>query len=116
MDQKSGNESKADNRHKAFADLKESEQRFGLLVDAVVDYAIYMLDLDGRVINWNRGAQRIKGYTAAEIIGHDFSRFLYAGRRPVCPAAPLRLPRKKAGSKRKVGAYARTAAASGPTS
>ena len=72
MDQRSASQSNEGNRHKALA---ESEQRFGLLVDAVVDYAIYMLDLDGRVTNWNRGAQRIKGYTADEIIGKDFSLF-----------------------------------------
>jgi PAS domain S-box-containing protein len=55
--------------------LKETEQRFGMLVDAVVDYAIYMLDPDGQVTNWNKGAERIKGYTADEIVGQNFSRF-----------------------------------------
>jgi PAS domain S-box-containing protein len=55
--------------------LRLSEERFRLLVDAVSDYAIYMLDKDGTVISWNSGAQRIKGYTAAEIIGRHFSRF-----------------------------------------
>ena len=51
------------------------EQRFQLLVNAVIDYAIYMLDPDGRVATWNPGAQRFKGYTAEEIIGEHFSRF-----------------------------------------
>ena len=46
-----------------------------LLVQAAVDYAIYLLDLDGRVASWNPGAERIKGYTADEIIGEHFSRF-----------------------------------------
>ena len=46
-----------------------------LLIDAVVDYAIYMLDLDGRVVSWNSGGVRLKGYTADEIIGQPFSRF-----------------------------------------
>ena len=55
--------------------LKETEQRFGMLVDAVVDYAIYMLDPNGVVTNWNKGAERIKGYTADEIVGQNFSRF-----------------------------------------
>jgi PAS domain S-box-containing protein len=55
--------------------LKETEQRFGMLVDAVVDYAIYMLDPNGRITNWNKGAERIKGYTADEIVGQNFSRF-----------------------------------------
>lgn len=49
--------------------------RSRLLVDAITDYAIYMLHLDGQVSSWNPGAQRLKGYVAAEIIGHHFSRF-----------------------------------------
>lgn len=55
--------------------LKQSEQQFRLLVQGVTDYAIYLLDLDGRVTNWNPGAQRIKGYLPHEIIGQHFSRF-----------------------------------------
>jgi PAS domain S-box-containing protein len=51
------------------------DRRFELLVNSVVDYAIYMLDPDGRVVTWNAGAERFKGYTAAEIIGEHFSRF-----------------------------------------
>jgi PAS domain S-box-containing protein len=51
------------------------EGRYRLLVDAITDYAIYMLDLDGRVTNWNSGAQRFKGYLPGEIIGQHFSRF-----------------------------------------
>jgi PAS domain S-box-containing protein len=51
------------------------EQRFQLLVGAVTDYAIYMLDPDGRIATWNPGAERVKGYTAEEIIGHHYSRF-----------------------------------------
>ena len=51
------------------------DRRFELLVDAVTDYAIYMLDRNGRVASWNRGAQRFKGYTASEIIGRHFSLF-----------------------------------------
>ena len=46
-----------------------------LLIRAVVDYAIYLLDLDGQVASWNPGAEKIKGYTADEIIGQHFSRF-----------------------------------------
>jgi PAS domain S-box-containing protein len=46
-----------------------------LLIQGVVDYAIYMLDPAGLVVSWNPGAQRIKGYTSAEIIGEHFSRF-----------------------------------------
>ena len=55
--------------------LFESEQRFRMLVQGVRDYAIYMLDTDGHVTNWNAGAESIKGYTAAEIVGQHFSRF-----------------------------------------
>jgi PAS domain S-box-containing protein len=55
--------------------LKASERRFRSLVNGVTDYAIYMLDPEGHVVNWNAGAERVKGYTAEEIIGHSFSRF-----------------------------------------
>jgi PAS domain S-box-containing protein len=55
--------------------LRSSEQQFRLLVQGVTDYAIYMLDPDGRVSNWNAGAERIKGYRPEEIIGEHFSRF-----------------------------------------
>ncbi|HEX7790990.1 MAG TPA: PAS domain S-box protein [Afipia sp.] len=49
--------------------------RYRLLIEAVTDYAIYMLDSEGRVTSWNPGAQRFKGYTASEIIGRHFSEF-----------------------------------------
>ncbi|NNM72737.1 hybrid sensor histidine kinase/response regulator [Enterovirga aerilata] len=55
--------------------LRRSEERFRLLVQGVHDYAIYMLDPEGRITNWNTGAQRFKGYTEAEIVGEHFSRF-----------------------------------------
>jgi PAS domain S-box-containing protein len=55
--------------------LRQSEERFRLLVDSVRDYAIFMLDPQGYVLTWNAGAERIKGYRAAEIIGCHFSRF-----------------------------------------
>ena len=55
--------------------LRETEQRFSLLVDGVTDYAIYMLDPNGIVTSWNRGAQRIKGYRTEEIVGRHFSCF-----------------------------------------
>jgi PAS domain S-box-containing protein len=50
-------------------------RRLQLLIDAVVDYAIYMIDLEGRVLSWNSGGSRLKGYKADEIIGQSFSRF-----------------------------------------
>jgi PAS domain S-box-containing protein len=55
--------------------LRHSEERFRLLVESVRDYAIFMLDPQGFVLTWNAGAQRFKGYAAAEIIGQHFSRF-----------------------------------------
>ena len=55
--------------------LVKSERRFELLIGSVTDYAIFMLDPDGRVVSWNAGARRIKGYEAQEIIGQSFSRF-----------------------------------------
>lgn len=55
--------------------LRESEERFRLLVQGVTDYAIYMLSPTGIVTNWNSGAQRIKGYTQEEVVGTHFSRF-----------------------------------------
>jgi PAS domain S-box-containing protein len=55
--------------------LQESERRFRTLVQGVKDYALYMLDPDGRVSNWNTGAEAIKGYKADEIVGQHFSRF-----------------------------------------
>ena len=55
--------------------LKLSEEQFRLLVQGVTDYAIYMLDIEGNVANWNLGAQRIKGYAPEEIIGRHFSQF-----------------------------------------
>src|SRR5215470_13832186 len=55
--------------------LRQSEERFRLLVESVGDYAIFMLDPGGHIATWNTGAVRIKGYQADEIIGQHFSRF-----------------------------------------
>jgi PAS domain S-box-containing protein len=62
-------------RRAADEELRRSEERFSLLIQSVTDYAIYMLDPEGRVSSWNPGAERFKGYTASEIIGEHFSRF-----------------------------------------
>ncbi|KMO37832.1 chemotaxis protein CheY [Methylobacterium tarhaniae] len=60
------------------AALRASEERYRLLLESVTDYAIFMLDRDGVVANWNTGARRIKGYEAEEIVGQHFSRFYTA--------------------------------------
>jgi PAS domain S-box-containing protein len=61
--------------------LEDTERRFRLLVESVTDYAIYMLDSQGYVVNWNTGAERIKGYARDEIIGRHFSMFYTAEER-----------------------------------
>jgi PAS domain S-box-containing protein len=65
-------------RRAAEVALKESEERFRMLVESTVDYAIFMLDPNGYIASWNPGAQRLKGYTADEIIGQHFSVFYAA--------------------------------------
>ena len=90
----------ADNREDNVAasetrQLFDSERRFRLLVEGVVDYAIYMLDPSGIVTNWNAGAERIKGYAPAEIIGQHFSRFYTdADRNNGKPARALKIARE----------------------
>jgi PAS domain S-box-containing protein len=61
--------------------LEESERRFRILVESVTDYAIYMLDRSGFIVNWNTGAERIKGFSREDVIGTHFSRFYPAGER-----------------------------------
>lgn len=65
----------------AEVDLRRSEEMFRLLVAAVGEYAIFMLDVDGTVISWNTGARRIKGYTDEEVIGRHFRVFYPASER-----------------------------------
>jgi len=55
--------------------LRDSEERYRMLLDGVQDYAIFMLDPQGQVVSWNAGAERSKGYTADQIIGRNFSCF-----------------------------------------
>ena len=66
--------------------LRISEEQYRMLLDGVHDHAIFMIDPQGRVVSWNAGAERIKGYRADEIIGRNFSRFFppedIARRRP----------------------------------
>ena len=62
-------------RRAAEQQLRESEERFRLIIESTIDYAIFMLDPAGHVASWNPGAQRLKQYTAEEIIGRHFSTF-----------------------------------------
>jgi PAS domain S-box-containing protein len=62
-------------RKRTEEELRKSEERFRLLVEGVKDYAIFMLDPEGRVASWNEGAHRIKGYRREEILGRHFSVF-----------------------------------------
>src|SRR5258708_7065832 len=76
--------------------LFESERRFRLLVEGVVDYAIYMLDPHGIVTSWNAGAKRIKGYEAEEVVGRHFEMFyLPEARKAGKPAQSLETAREK---------------------
>jgi PAS domain S-box-containing protein len=72
------------------------EKRFEILVGNVVDYAIYLLDLEGKIVSWNTGAQRIKGYSPDEIIGQHFSLFYTPeDRQRLVPYDSLRTAREK---------------------
>ena len=62
-------------RGQAEGALGDSEEKYRMLLDGVQDYAIFMLDPLGQVVSWNAGAERIKGYTAEQIVGHNFSCF-----------------------------------------
>jgi PAS domain S-box-containing protein len=57
------------------SELWQSQEHFRLMVESVQDYGIFMLDREGRVVSWNAGAERIKGYRAEEILGRHFSTF-----------------------------------------
>jgi PAS domain-containing protein len=93
----------------------DDARRLQLLVEGVVDYALYLISLDGLVVSWNSGARRLKGYEAAEIIGLPYARSsaLRIGNEDFRPQHYARRPPSGA-SKRKAGAFARTGAASGP--
>jgi PAS domain S-box-containing protein len=77
-------------------DLFESERSFRLLVEGVADYALYMLDPSGIITSWNIGGQRIKGYSAEDILGEHFSRFYTeTDRANGKPARALRIAREQ---------------------
>lgn len=69
--------------------LRESEERFRLVIEGVRDYGIFTLDSEGTVTSWNPGAERIKGWQAPEILGHHFSRFYPDETRHFLPTAML---------------------------
>src|SRR5688572_17018403 len=81
---------------------------FGRLVQSELDYAIFLLDSEGHVVSWNRGAERLEGYAPAEIIGRHFSVFYppeAIERR--CRSTSSRWPRRPAASRTKAGGCAR---------
>jgi PAS domain S-box-containing protein len=79
-------------RQESIEALRQSEERFRLLIESVSDYAIFMLDPGGRIVSWNTGAKRIKSYEAEEIIGQHFSRFYTA--ESIADGMPERLLRR----------------------
>jgi len=98
------------------AEAREAEQQvlhssaqFAILVQNIKDYAIYMLDKTGRIITWNSGAERIKGYTRDEIIGQHFSRFYTDfDRKSDFQQKPFVKRRLTASLREKDGAFAKT--------
>ena len=99
----------------ASSGLSKASGSFRVLVEGVTDYAIFMLDPAGTVINWNSGAERIKGYSRGEIVGQHFSQF-YTGRGPATrrPAKSYRDSRPhRENMRRKAGGSERTGRGSG---
>lgn len=76
-------------------DVRESEERFRLVIDRVRDYGIFALDADGVVTSWNQGAQRIKGWSAEDIMGRHFSAFYPPETRDTLPAQMLERARTR---------------------
>src|SRR5689334_5258215 len=74
----SGESSSSAEQAKELRDLRQTEEGFRLLVKGVTDYAIFMLDPNGRISSWNAGAERIKGYQEHEVLGRHFSAFYTA--------------------------------------
>jgi PAS domain S-box-containing protein len=83
-------------RKQAEEALRQSEERYRSLVEQVTDYGIFMLDEKGRIVSWNEGAKKIKGYTAEEIIGKYFSIFYSEeDRRNGKPAYELKIAKEE---------------------
>ena len=86
-------------------DSSNSPELFRLLVESIRDYAIFILDPEGRVLTWNPGAQAMKGYTRQEIVGKHFSKFyLPEAIQSAGQNMNYKLRRKKAGSRMRAGA------------
>jgi PAS domain-containing protein len=93
-----------------------TEQRLQLLIETVTDYGIFMLDPEGRIISWNTGAQKLKGWQREEILGHHFSIFYPAEAvASGWPQEELRRAKARGRFEDEGGACARTAPGSGPT-
>ena len=104
-------------QHEAQELVRRKDLQLRSLLDGVRDYAIYLLDEAGHITTWNPGAERIKQYTADEIVGKHFSRFFIQedidqGR----PAELLKRAVERARVEDEGGAYAKTVRAFGPTS
>lgn len=76
------------------AALREGEERYRRVIEGVRDYGIFALDIEGRVVSWNMGAERIKGWSADEILGQHFSTFYPAETRAETPARLLEVARR----------------------
>lgn len=99
------------------AALHRSELQFRQLVAGVTDCALYMLDRNGFITTWNPGAERIKGYSASEVIGQHFGMFYTEEDRAIgMPAHVLELAAERGSTKQRLGACVRMALASGPVS
>lgn len=77
------------------AALREGEERYRRVIEGVRDYGIFALDVEGRVVSWNMGAERIKGWSADEILGQHFSTFYPAETRAATPARLLEVVRRE---------------------
>jgi PAS domain-containing protein len=94
-------------RTKLEDELRRSEEKFRLLVGGIRDYAVFMLDPEGRIATWNEGAEAIKGYKAEEIIGEHFRAFRRRQSTPSFRRWSWKSPHASAGSRTKAGACAR---------
>ena len=94
--------------------LRQNEERFRLFIEAVQDYAMFTLDAEGRVSSWNKGAERLKGYAASEIIGKHFSCFYPEEDRAIKPPIELAGAISDGQFKIEAGEFAKMAHAFGP--